>query len=170
MKITEHFEDWEFRVSSDYPELAKEIELLWDDLLKLWYISSCILELARSLYEEPFIVTSGKRTAELNSAIHGAEQSDHLFLDRSCAVDFAMRRKQKLLKVYGWIHTHCHYSVGEMILYLDKRWKPRFIHVSLPTKKHHSEFYFDYNRGENFDLIDKLPGTIYIDIFTKEVR
>ncbi len=169
MKITEYFEDWEFKVSSDYPELARKIFLHGIDLLKLFYICSSILEPARSLYNERFIVTSGKRTVELNSAVNGAEQSDHLFLGRSCAVDFTMRRKQKLPKVYGWIYTHCRYSVGEMILYLDKRWKPRFIHVSLPTKKHHSEFYFDYNKGEDFDDIAKLSGMSYIEIFTKEV-
>jgi len=170
MKITKYFSESEFKVSAEYPDLAKEIDLFWPDLVKLFYMCSCILELPRGFYKEPFLITSGKRSPELNFAVGGAKLSDHLFFELSCAVDFTMRDKNKLFKVYSWIYTHCHYSVGELILYFDRKWKPHFIHVSLPTEKHHSEFYFDYNRGENFDLIDKLPGTIYIDIFTKEVR
>lgn len=169
MKITEHFEEKEFKVSAEYPDLAKEIELWQPDLVKLFYICSSILEPARELYNKPFLVTSGKRTPRLNSAIGGAEHSDHLFFDESCAVDFTMKRKKSLLKVYGWIFTHCRYSVGELILYLNKGWHPRFIHVSLPTERHHSEFYFDYNRGEKFEVVGKLPVPVYIDIFTKEV-
>lgn len=169
MKITEHFDSPEFTVSAQFPELAKDIVLLENDLLKIFYICSCILEPARSLYNEKIPVLSGKRSPVLNEAVKGAEHSDHLFYGESCAVDWTMKRRRKLLKVYGWIYTHCFYSVGEAILYLNKGWDPRFIHLSLPTRKHHSEFCFDYNRGEVFDLIDKLPGTLYIDIFTKEV-
>ena len=169
MKITEHFDSEEFRVSAQFPELARDIILLENDLLKIFYICSGILESARGPYNEPFPVLSGKRTSVLNEAVDGVEHSDHL-LDRSCAVDFTMRRRQKLPKVYGWIYTHCYYSVGEMILYFDKKWKPRFIHVSLPTPKHHLEFYFDYNKGEDFDIIDKHLGDGSIIIYTAPIK
>lgn len=176
VRITEHFFAHEFTVSKKHPELARKIPLDGVDILKVFYLCSSILEPARALDNEPgkaldnrrLTILSGKRSQELNVAIEGEEESDHLFEGFSCAADFTTyyrRDRDKLFRIYGFIWEHCSYSVGEIILYLTKAWKPIFVHVSLPTRKHHQRFLFDYNKGEEFGPIRSLPDSIYMQIF-----
>jgi len=171
VKITEHFDDSEFKVSEDYPELAKKICLNETDRVKLFYICRSILEPAREVDTDdgqPIWILSGKRTPELNKAVGGATNSDHLFLNKSCAVDFTMDHKDTLHRVYSWIRDECSFLVGEMIIYFDKKWIPRFIHISLPTKEHWGDLWYDYNQGERFESEMRLPVYIYMDMMRRK--
>jgi len=161
MQLTEHFKLEEFAVSHDYPELARKIKFSREDITKLFYISQAILESARQVWDKIIIITSGKRTLELNKAIGGAPHSDHLFRKYSCAVDFTMEKKEELFEVYKFIMRQCYFLVGEMIIYFDKEWTPRFIHLSLPTPKHHHQFFYDYNYGKEFRPIYDLSSYIF---------
>lgn len=177
MRITEHFLAHEFTVSKKRPDLARKIVLDGIDILKIFYLCNSILEPARAIDNKRLTMLSGKRSPELNKAIKGADNSDHLFKDFSCAGDFTTyyrRDRDKLFGIYYFISEQCSYSVGEVILYLTKAWKPIFIHISLPTQKHYQEFLFDYNGGEEFGPIDSLPDSVtlqlYLDSSKKKVR
>lgn len=160
MQLTKNFKLEEFAVSHDYPELAEKIKFSKEDITKLFYICKVILEPARQVWDKPIYITSGKRTLELNKAVGGAPHSDHLFRKFSCAVDFIVERKKELFDIYKFIMHQCYFLVGEMIIYFDKKWTPRFIHLSLPTPKHHHQFFYDYD-GKEFKPIYDLSDDIF---------
>lgn len=161
MQLTEHFKLEDFAVSHDYPELAKKIKFSKEDITKLFYICQGILEPAREVQDKPIIITSGKRTLELNKAVGGAPHSDHLFRKYSCAVDFTTKEEEELFDIYYFIYNHYYYFVGELIIYFNKVWVPRFLHLSLPTLKHHHQFFYDYDYGKEFEPIYDAPNGIY---------
>lgn len=164
MKLTNDFSLEEFRVSKEYPFLAAKIDFTKEDIVKLFYLST-ILQRERNIYGRIDIL-SGKRSDELNEKVEGAKNSDHLFKGYSCASDFAPKVfLEQLFPIYKDIFDEYHYSIGEAIFYFDKVWQPRFIHLSLPTEKHLSEFYYDYNYGEEFKTLKGLPAQVYAKIF-----
>jgi len=168
MKLTEHFELSEFAVSTQYPSEARRINFCHDDIVKLFYLCSTLLEPARKIGgDEPIVVLSGKRTPKLNSLIGGAVKSDHLYEGYSCAADFTTHSKGSLYSIFRFLIWECHFSVGQAILYFTREYRPRFIHVSLVTPKHHSEFLYEHNHKFR-NLVD-LPSEIYAKIFEKEV-
>lgn len=77
MKLTNNFWLSEFAVSSDYPELAKEIT--FDDYEKsvVKLLCESVLQPIRDEFGVVH-VTSGKRTPELNAKVGGTALSDHL--------------------------------------------------------------------------------------------
>jgi len=160
---TKHFPFNEFVVSKTHPELAASIQLTDTDKFKI-YVLSNILELIRTKCDNtPILVLSGKRSEELNIAIGGAKNSDHLFRYNSAAVDFTFKSKPDyyLWNAYLFIHMYFEYSYGQLILYFNGGDinKPTFIHLSLPTSKHKSERRLFFN-GEYVSLkkgINKYP-------------
>lgn len=167
MQLTEHFKLEEFAVSRGFPELAKKIQFTHEDIIKLFYFCSLLLQPLRDKYER-IDVGSGKRTPELNTKVNGIEESDHLFKGYSCAADFAVSEKKRLFNIYRELFQEYYNFVGEAILYFTKSWRPRFIHLSLPTEKHRRLFFYDYNYGEEFKPLGNLPDKIYVKIFKEE--
>ncbi|MBA7544908.1 hypothetical protein ES705_37269 [subsurface metagenome] len=60
--------------------------------------------------------------------------------------------------------------MGEVILYFDKDWQPRFIHLSLPTKRYQSRLFYDYSYGKEFKVIRDVPDWVWVKIFAKEYK
>ena len=138
MKITEHFSFDEFIVSKDRPDLLV-YNLDPVDKVKLWYMCSMILEPVRLKFALPIRILSGKRSPELNEAIGGSPNSDHLYNTVCCAVDFGIPGAD-ITRVFNWMHEALKAVVGQVIVYPDRN----FIHASLPTPKHHREFLVKY--------------------------
>ena len=152
--ITNNFKWSEFIVSSRYPELAKKIYLNPSDKQKTWFLTSTILQPLRTALAKRIIITSGKRSPELNIKVSGSPTSDHLFKNLSVAADFTilndraapedfMLLKDKnavdnttMRRAWGWLRMYCGNSIGQLIWYKEKN----IMHVSLPTPKHHRKF------------------------------
>jgi len=169
MRLTKDFLLSEFAVSSQYPELAKAIRFSQMDIVKIFYLCS-ILQAGRNLIRVEIFVTSGKRTIILNFKVGGVEKSDHLYEGFSCAADIQTEDREKLFFLYRFFARECFFLVGEVILYFTEDWTPRFIHLSLPTKRHQSQLFFDYNYGKEFKVIREVPDWVYVKIFGKELR
>lgn len=137
--LTRDFSLSEFRVSESYPHLADQIELHDTDQLKLFYLCTTILQPARDFYTAPLNILSGKRSVELNHAIGGSLHSDHLYLGKSCAVDFHRPDPDFTKFTFDFLRERLPWSFGQLILYLKQDDTPNFIHVSLPTRKWHGD-------------------------------
>ena len=129
----------EFTVSSDYPELAKQITLTDLDKFKIYSLSA-ILEYARRLVDAPVYILSSKRSDILNEKVGGSNASDHLFKGNTAAVDFTVREASEyyLWVLFNSIPAYFPQSYGQLIIYFKDNdiEKPNFLHLSLPTKKH----------------------------------
>ncbi len=138
MKLSEHFDLEEFRVSQRFPELAARIEFSGHDRHKCFLLARMILEPVRERLGCPVRITSGKRTEELNRAVGGVPGSEHLFRDFSAAADFTVdpARRSLLHEVPPLLPA---WSFGQVILYLGEDRRPRFVHVSLPTPGRYGE-------------------------------
>ncbi len=170
IQLTKDFKLPEFAVSSQYPELAKAIRFTQTDIVKIFYMSSSILQPGRNIIRQEIFLRSGKRTLPLNYKVKGAIKSDHLFRGFSCAADIQTEDREKLFFLYRFFARECLFLVGEVILYFTEDWQPRFIHLSLPTPKHQSQLFFDYNYGKEFNIISQVPNWVYVKIFGEELR
>jgi len=169
-QITKDFKLPEFAVSSQYPELAKAIRFSQTDIVKIFYMSSGMLQPGRNLIRAKIFVRSGKRTIPLNIKVNGAERSDHLYRGFSCAADIQTEDREKLFLLYRFFSKECFFLVGEVILYFTEDWTPRFIHLSLPTERHQSRLFYDYDYGEEFKNISRVPDLVWLKIFGRELR
>jgi len=139
MRLSPHFTLEEFRVSRRFPQSAAGIEFSEHDAHKCFLLARTILEPIRKRLGGPIIITSGKRSLELNRAVGGSPTSDHLFQGFSAAVDFSLPEqwRGRLAEVPEMMPGA---AFGQLILYLEADGKtPRFVHVSLPTMKHQGE-------------------------------
>jgi len=170
IQITKNFKLPEFAVSSQYPELAKAIRFSQIDVVKVFYLCSGMLQPGRNIIRAKIFVRSGKRTIPLNVNVNGAERSDHLYQGFSCAADIQTEDRKKLFLLYRFFSKECFFLVGEVILYFTEDWTPRFIHLSLPTKRHQSELFYDYDDGKEFKVIREVPDLVWVNIFGKNIR
>lgn len=136
--LTKNFSEKEFLVSKSYPDLAEKIPVNRIDKLKFFYISASLLQPVRDKFGAAIRTLSGKRSKILNLVVGGVSSSDHRYRDLSAAIDweFLSGDKGLLWKAYFFLKQSCPYGFGQMIIYLDQAGIPRFIHISLPTKKH----------------------------------
>lgn len=170
IQLTKDFKLPEFAVSSQFPDLVRAIHFTQTDIVKIFYLCSGMLQPGRNIIREEIFVTSGKRTIPLNFLIGGAKKSDHLYEGFSCAADIQTEDREKLFFLYRFFARECFFLVGEVILYFTEDWQPRFIHLSLPTKRHQSQLFFDYNYGKEFKVIREVPDWIWVKTFGKELR
>jgi uncharacterized protein YcbK (DUF882 family) len=133
MHVTKNFIFREFLVSSEHPDLAKKIKLTKLDKFKIFILCATILQIVRTFFGAVKIL-SAKRSYDLNIAVGGADNSDHLFNLVSAAVDFTLSNGE-LEACFNWIQKNLTYAYGQLIYYPAKN----FIHVSLPTPKHKHE-------------------------------
>ena len=88
MKLTEHFNLEEFRVSRDYPELARVVYFTPEEKERVRCFCAYILEPLRArLGNIPIRITSGKRSWELNRAVDGHPNSHHMMREDHIAID-----------------------------------------------------------------------------------
>lgn len=132
--LSKNFMLSEFAVSADHPELAAKITLNEADEIKLFQLCATILQPVRDVFSSTKII-SGKRNGELNVAVEGSKNSDHIYWSVHCAVDFTLPQGGNVSACYNWIKETMPYAFGQLILYRNRG----FIHVSLPTYKHHYE-------------------------------
>ena len=141
IKPTSNFKFEEFKVSADYPDLAKSIKLTELDKFKIYTLSNMLEHVRTSCGSRPIRILSGKRSATLNRAIRGYNSSDHLFYNNSAAADFDFFNDIDIL----WTAYKNLANIklfGQLILYIgehDNEFFPRFIHLSLPSPKHQEE-------------------------------
>lgn len=126
-ELTRNFSFSEFAVSKDFPNLAKQIQFSKQDKQKIFYLTKVFLQPFRDYLNAPVIISSGKRSVELNKAVKGTLNSDHLFQEFSIAVDFSTER---LNASWEYLYNFCEtrkFLVKQLIYYLDGN----FIHLSL---------------------------------------
>jgi zinc D-Ala-D-Ala carboxypeptidase len=141
----------EFKVSAQYPELAKKIKFSTVDIHQLKLFCTTILQPIRNEFGVVNIL-SGKRSPELNSAVGGSSNSDHL---TCCAADFTIDN-HNLFDVYNWIILESGITFRQLIYYVDKR----FIHISINSSA--KEF-------KNNQSLLSVKGT-YIPFFQNEKK
>jgi uncharacterized protein YcbK (DUF882 family) len=134
-KITENFTLREFVDSAT----AKELKIYnIPDAGAVYMIKRLvkqILQPLRNVYGRPIKITSGYRSEELNKAVGGSRNSNHIATDEHAAADIWVPEAD-LDYCFKWIKENCEYD--ELIKYTGKS---KFIHVAL------SDF---YNRKNTF--------------------
>lgn len=128
-KLTKSFKLYEFKVSSDYPEIAHAMDFDELEHTKLFLLCMTILQPVRNYIRAKVTITSGKRNDALNVAIGGSKTSQHKYCEAS---DFVLEDLSKLLGVFTFIRKYLTHAYLQLILYLDEDYNPKFIHVSLP--------------------------------------
>ena len=130
-QITSNFTLQEFAVSQDHPDLASKIEFTEADIHIITNHCRNILEPIRKRFGLVKIL-SGKRSQELNSAIKGEKDSDHLY---SCATDIFMPNVN-MYNAYLWIKNNLPYR--QVIWYPAEN----FVHVSsnIPERNFKHEY------------------------------
>jgi len=123
IKLSENFTLFEFLDSYTASRLnlhkyQEEIPELY--ILNLRRLCDNILEPLRKHTKEPVIISSGYRSPQLNRAIGGARQSDHL---QGKAVDIKVKNLQL---AFGWIKNNCKFK---QLIY-EKKGNSEWIHVS----------------------------------------
>ena len=123
IKLSENFTLYEFMRS----DIATRINLhryqeqiTEKDVLNLKRLCENILQPLRNYFKEPINITSGYRSPQLNRAIGGAQQSDHLY---GRAADI---QTPNLNLAFGWIKNNCKFKQ----LILEQSGYKRWIHVS----------------------------------------
>lgn len=121
--LTEHFKLGEFAVSRSHPEIASRLVPDIPMVEKATMLAYFALEPIRVYYRQPVIITSGFRNMELNEALLGDSDSQHLYGE---AVDFEILGMD-MEDVYKWCKSALHWK-GELIYYLN-----RHVHIALPS-------------------------------------
>lgn len=132
--LTKDYMLFDFVVSAQQPLLLKEIRehLLQIDRVKMWLLAVMYLQRLTDHFGERHIPLSGKRSDPLNRMIGGSDTSDHLFIGETAAVDFT--RAGSVEDSFNFICAS-DWAWGQVIHYPTRR----FIHISLPSKKHFRE-------------------------------
>jgi len=134
MNLSKNFNSEEFVVSRDHPEMAKRTIVTNLDLVKFKVMADYILQPTRNYLGQPISIISGKRSEELNAAVHNGEATNSLHLYKGifdAAVDFWCL--DHLWDAFDFIRDTFVY--GELIIYVSSIKAPRFIHVALPNSK-----------------------------------
>jgi len=141
MKLTNNFNLGEFKVSSNYADLAEQIEFNALDEYKAYVLAATILEPTRAFLGCPLEISSGKRSPLLNKVVGGVSDSEHRWKGWSCACDFVPKLihpgfYKGIVRAYEFIRTELKYNFGQLIIYLDQDWKPINLHVSTVSQEH----------------------------------
>lgn len=130
MKLTENFDDYEFVVTTH-----KEI----DNTLPLAYVHNVhamakLLQKIRDVYGYPIKITSCYRCKKLNTIVNGSKTSDHL---TASAADIKCSDNKKLWNIILKLRDEGKIQFGQLINEYNLKW----IHISIPTEKHHNEVF-----------------------------
>ena len=123
IQLTDNFALKEFVVSSDHPEIAAKIKLDQEQENRCRLQAESILQPLRNEWAGPkdaITILSSVRNEQLNSAVGGSMNSDHLY---AVATDFT---SNNLLEKYLYLYYN-HFPYRQLIYYPDQN----FIHVSI---------------------------------------
>jgi zinc D-Ala-D-Ala carboxypeptidase len=113
-------------------------------ILNLKALCENVLQPLRDWYGKPITITSGYRSPELNKAIKGAKNSDHM---RGQAVDFVLP-KEDYARVFDWLRKNVIFD--QIIDEFGFSW----IHISFNTKS---------NRKQALKAVKQNGKTTYIN-------
>jgi hypothetical protein len=124
LRISKNFWGEEFIVSADHPELLEDISFTPMEAERTRCLVLYVLQPLRDYLDKPIIILSGKRSPELNTAIGGHPNSDHLYKPerKSIACDFTT---EDLAKAYSYLDDHRNLF---KMAYMDTA--QNFIHLS----------------------------------------
>lgn len=120
MRLTKNFTSDEHLVSEEYPWMLDGVILSEPELENCFLIDSFGLQPVRDEFGAT-IITSGKRTQELNTQLGGSKSSQHLTAE---AVDFYCPEADSMLEVYHFLNKW----PGQLFFYPKKG----HIHIGLP--------------------------------------
>ncbi|WGL30955.1 peptidase [Dipodfec virus UOA04_Rod_575] len=124
--FTPHFTLHELlRSDSEQRQKSNLQNVSYTDIQNLHRLCTDILEPVRTEFGYPITINSGYRSPFTNGQVGGAANSLHL---SGCAVDFTIKERASLFAMYDYIRTHFEYA--ELILYKDRNYDSRFIHVA----------------------------------------
>jgi len=126
-QLTKHFNLNEFAVSSDNPELARNIKFSDVEIERIRFICAAYLEPMRKYFDMPINISSGKRSRELNNAIRGSSpNSHHMYIGNNSAVDIWIEGICAL-EISNWLLTSV--ITRKIIAYTHRN----FVHISFPN-------------------------------------
>jgi zinc D-Ala-D-Ala carboxypeptidase len=124
MKLTNNFSLQELTASETAVRRGINNTPSPEVILNLKALCENVLQPLRDWYGKPITITSGYRSPELNKAIKGARNSDHM---RGQAVDFVLP-KEDYARVFDWLRKNVQYT--QIIDEFSFSW----IHISYDAK------------------------------------
>lgn len=151
-QLTKNFALSEWAVSRDFPELAAKINFSEVEIERIRMFVLMFLQPLREALGTPIVITSGKRSKQLNSAVKGSPGSKHLFRNGSLAVDITAPRLQSISTICQWIDEEYSFNgkhfLRNYIFYPDQN----FIHISAPIPGDSTGGVFLKSGGSYHDL------------------
>lgn len=144
MKLTNNFSLQELTSSETAVRRGIDNTPSPEVILNLKALCENVLQPLRDWYGKPITITSGYRSPELNKAIKGARNSDHM---RGQAVDFVLP-KEDYARVFDWLRKNVDHD--QIINEFGFQW----IHISFNTKS---------NRKQALKAIKSNGKTAYIN-------
>lgn len=125
-KLSKNFRLREFIVSAERPDIASKIEPPIEIIENLRALAKAVLQPIRYMLGEEVKINSGYRSPELNSAIGGSNNSEHL---RGLAADITSKMIRKDMAIIARSIWVMRLPIHQLIYYPGRG----FLHVSLLT-------------------------------------
>lgn len=142
MAIPRYF-DLEELLQSD-TALGQKIENLpsWNIVENLYNLA-LLLDKIREKYGSAIKVNSGYRSPKLNSAVGGSKTSNHMSGQAADIVP-ADGDTARLFNLIKSMMDNKEIEVGQLIWEYGTKKKPKWVHLSTPTEKHHNQILYLY--------------------------
>lgn len=108
--------------SAENPEQFNPDETIVDSLK---WLAQNALQPIRDYFDAPISVLSGYRTKTVNEAVNGSKNSDHIY-GYAADIHFVPR----YLQDFAFMLKNTNFRYHQIILYINKSRKFRFIHIS----------------------------------------
>ena len=133
MRMTEHFDLVELTRSATATRLGLMNVPSQTAVGNLRNLCQKVLEPLRQHLGKPIIVTSGYRSKELNKAVGGVENSQHLVGE---AADLRIESEKQGREWMAWIMDNCEFDQ----LILERNSKATWLHVSCKRNRQEVKF------------------------------
>lgn len=133
MRMTEHFDLAELTRSATATRLGLMNVPSQTAVGNLRNLCQKVLEPLRQHLGKPIIVTSGYRSKELNKAVGGVENSQHLVGE---AADLHIESEKQGREWMAWIMDNCEFDQ----LILERNTKSTWLHVSCKRNRQEVKF------------------------------
>ena len=133
MRLTEHFDLAELTRSATATRLGLMNVPPQTAVGNLRNLCQKVLEPLRQHLGKPIIVTSGYRSKELNKAVGGVENSQHLVGE---AADLRIESEKQGREWMAWIMDNCEFDQ----LILERNSKATWLHVSCKRNRQEVKF------------------------------
>lgn len=132
MKLTPHFTAEELTTTSNKEWKEKNKELITTGIDYLYHLAG-FSERVRTIIDSPMIITSGYRCKELNDAIRGSRNSQHVICE---AIDFIPVKKSVLDAYIALMFSDLKYH--QLILEIKRN--SSWVHIGIGGKKENLVF------------------------------